>query len=338
MSSGRIRTPSGRNLMNRLLKVFSLSLSFLLGAGLFSGIGYAERSEMLVEKQKVSIHEHAPFKPALTGSLLLTEDGVLDVSKRKALFFSPDACCQEALQKARELPEEKRPYLVALCGSRNEIIAELKKTGLSGAKYYRCIGAAPTITVPSLVWVEGNAKKEYTCSAAVEKLAEARYPILLARAELPNVPGPAGNNAIRAMMAFNGAVVNPREEFSFYRYVGVPSAERGYLPARSLMETADGPVWVEDIGGGICKAATLLNYAVKQVPGLQVTEEHHHTRPVTFAPEGQDIAVARSSGWDYRFRNNLERPVEIRAYWDNRVFRIEIWELAKTTNLGDVQD
>lgn len=329
MSPGRIRTPSGRNLMNRLLKVCSISLPLLLGAGLFAGIGYAERNVMLVEKQKVSVHKHAPLKPALVGNLLLTEDGVLDVSKRKALFFSPDAGCREALERVGKLPEEKRPYLVAFRGSREEIESELDKVGLSGVRYYRCRGAAPTITVPSLIWVEGNVKKEYTCSAAVEKLIEAKYPILLARAELPNVPDPAGNNAIRAMMAFNGAVVNPGEEFSFYGYVGVPSAERGYLPARSLMETPEGPVWVEDIGGGICKAATLLNNAIKETPGIQITEQHHHTRPVSFAPKGQDIAVARSSGWDYRFKNNRERPVQIMAYWNEKSLSVEIWELGK---------
>lgn len=312
--------------MRRAAIIGCLGLAIMLGAGVFLVTGHAEVYSKKSEETTFVSHS----EPALVKNLLTTDKGVLDISERKALFFSPDTGCRDALWAVKELPEEKRPYLVVFCGSREEIESELGKAGLSGAKYYRCRGAAPTITVPSLIWVEGKAKKEYTCSAAVEKLIEAKYPIQLARVELPNVPGPAGNNAIRAMMAFNGAVINPGEEFSFYGYVGVPSVERGYLPARSLMETPEGPVWFEDIGGGICKAATLLNYAVKQVPGLQVTEEHHHTRPVTFAPEGQDIAVARSSGWNYRFKNSRERPVQVRAYWDVQVLRIEIWELAKS--------
>lgn len=311
--------------MKVIARIGCLGLVAILGTGMFLGTGHAEMRSIKPET-KVSVSKP---RPALVKYLLATDKGVLDISKRKAFFFSPDAGCQDALRAVKELPEEKRPYLVALTGTDRDVAAELDKAGLSGANYYRCRGAAPTITVPSLIWVEGNAKKEYTCSTAVEKLIEAKYPIQLARVELPNVPGPAGNNAIRAMMAFNGAVINPGEEFSFYGYVGVPSVERGYLPARSLMETPEGPVWFEDIGGGICKAATLLNYAVKQVPGLQITEKHHHTRPVTFAPEGQDIAVARSSGWNYRFKNSRERPVQVRAYWDVQVLRIEIWELAK---------
>lgn len=316
--------------MRDIVKIGCLSLVITLGAGMFLGTGHAEIQDEKHQDQEIA--STGCSKPALVKQMLATNEGILDLSKRSSLFFSPNAGCREALKKVRELPEEKRPYLVALCGSHGEITAELEKAGLSGEKYYRCIGAAPTITVPSLVWVEGNAKKEYTCSAAVEKLVEAKYPILLTRAELPNVPGTAGNNAIRAMMSFNGAVINSGQEFSFYSYVGVPSAERGYLPARSLMETPEGPIWFEDIGGGICKAATLLNNAVKVTPGLQITEQHHHTRPVTFAPEGQDIAVARSSGWDYRFKNNRERPVQIKTYWDDRVLRMEIWELSKAQN------
>lgn len=312
--------------MRRAAIIGCLGLAIMLGAGVFLVTGHAEVYSK--KSEEITLVSHS--EPALVKNLLTTDKGVLDISERKALFFSPDTGCRDALRAVKELPEEKRPYLVALSGSSREINVELKKAGLSGAKYYRCRGVAPTITVPSLVWVEGYVKKEYICSAAVEKLIEAKYPMLLARAELPNELGPAGNNAIRAITAFNGAVINPGEEFSFYRYVGVPSAERGYLPARSLMETPEGPVWFEDIGGGICKAATLLNNAIEQVSGLEMTERHHHTRPVTFAPEGQDVAVARSSGWDYRFKNSRERPVLIRTYWDDQVLRIEIWELAKT--------
>lgn len=317
--------------MKRFLNVFCICI-LMAGAGLLIGMGVDIRNNCFAVEDSDSI------KSALTGRILMVSDDCLDLSLKPAFFFSPGAGCQEALRKVKDLPEEKRPYLVALYGSHEEITAELEKAGLAGARYYRCRGDAPTITVPSMLWVEGSVEKEYTCSAAVEKLAEAKYPLMLARAEMSNGPGPASNNAIRAMMAFNGAVVNPGQEFSFYGYVGVPSAKRGYLPARSLMETPEGPVWFEDIGGGICKAATLLNNAVKETPGLRITEQHHHTRPVTFAPEGQDIAVARSSGWDYRFKNNRERPVQIKAYWDDRVLRIEIWELAKIHNPGGVQD
>lgn len=317
--------------MKRSLKICSLGLSIILGAGLFVGVGHAAKCDVPVKAQKKTVHV---FREAsLVENLLMTDRGALDISKKKALFFSPDAGCQEALKEAKELPPEKRPYLIAFCGSSEEIELELRKAGLSGAEWYRCRGIPPTITVPSVVWVGGNVKKEYTCSAAVELLDEMKYPILISQAELPSVPGPAGNNAIRALMSFNGAVINPGEEFSFYGYVGVPSPDRGYLPARSLMETPDGPVWFQDIGGGICKAATLLNFAVEKVPGLEVTEVHHHTRPVSYAPEGKDVAVARSSGWDYRFKNSRERPVQIKAYWDDSTLRIEIWELASRSFL-----
>ncbi|NPV30773.1 MAG: hypothetical protein HPY58_14245 [Firmicutes bacterium] len=51
---------------------------------------------------------------------------------------------------------------------------------------------------------------------------------------------------------------------------------------------------------------------------------------MTYAAPGEDVAVARSSGWDYRFRNNRERPVEVVMNWTEGELKVEIWELKKT--------
>jgi vancomycin resistance protein YoaR len=177
-----------------------------------------------------------------------------------------------------------------------------------------------------------------------------RYPILIGDASLPNLPSqdPSENNAVCAAAAINGDIVQPGQEFSFYKSIGVPSADRGYQMSRSLVgaittntpaptdtttpaTTPAGtitttPVWADDIAGGICKTATVLNLAVEKA-GLDVTEQHHHTMPVTYVPAGQDTAVARSAGWDYCFVNNGSMPIKIESVVSPDTLRFQIWEI-----------
>jgi len=295
------------------LLALTLSLSLLMGGtGLFT-----DQSD---NYKVVQVEQ-----PALNGFILATDKGYLDISEKGALFIYPDGS-RDVLQAAKELPEEKRPYIIINSGTKEQAERELKKMGLD-EEYYFLKGESPTDTVPSLYYVDKGELKRSTCSTATEKLVEWKYPILLSSAEVENKQGASGHNAIQAAKSLNGAVVKPGEEFSFYEYVGVCSVERGYKVGRSIMQTPEGPKMVPDVGGGICRTSTVLNFAVKNCPGLEVTERHCHSMPVSYAPPGEDTAVARSSGWDYRFVNNRERPVQIKAIWHDQTLRIEIWEL-----------
>ncbi len=265
-------------------------------------------------------------QPALNGFTLTTNKGSLDISEKGALFIYPDIGSRDVLRAVKELPKEKRPYIIINCGTAEEAEREFEEVGLD-EKYYFLKGKSPTDTVPSLYYVDKGELKRSTCSTATEKLVEWKYPILLSSAEVENKQGASGHNAIQAAKSLNGAVVKPGEEFSFYEYVGVCSVERGYKVGRSIMQTPEGPKMVPDVGGGICRTSTVLNFAVKNCPGLEVTERHCHSMPVSYAKPGEDTAVARSSGWDYRFVNNRERPVQIKAIWHDQTLRIEIWEL-----------
>lgn len=295
------------------LLALTLSLSLLMGGtGLFT-----DQSD---NYKVVQVEQ-----PALNGFILATDKGYLDISEKGALFIYPDGS-RDVLQAAKELPEEKRPYIIINSGTKEQAERELKKMGLD-EEYYFLKGKSPTDTVPSLYYVENGELKKSLCSLATEKLDEWKYPILLSSAEVENKQGASGHNAIQAAKSIDGAVVKPGEEFSFYEYVGVCSVERGYKVGRSIMQTPEGPKMVPDVGGGICRTSTVLNFAVKNCPGLEVTERHCHSMPVSYAKPGEDTAVARSSGWDYRFVNNRERPVQIKAIWHDQTLRIEIWEL-----------
>jgi len=295
------------------LLALTLSLSLLMGGtGLFT-----DQSD---NYKVVQVEQ-----PALNGFILATDKGYLDISEKGALFIYPDGS-RDVLQAAKELPEEKRPYIIINSGTKEQAERELKKMGLD-EEYYFLKGESPADTVPSLYYVENGKLKKSLCSLATEKLDEWKYPILLSSAEVENKQGASGHNAIQAAKSIDGAIVKPGEEFSFYEYVGVCSIERGYKVGRSIMRTPEGIKMVPDVGGGICRTSTVLNFAVKNCPGLEVTERHCHSMPVSYAPPGEDTAVARSSGWDYRFVNNRERPVQIKAIWHDQTLRIEIWEL-----------
>ncbi len=67
-------------------------------------------------------------------------------------------------------------------------------------------------------------------------------------------------------------VIRPGETFSFWRLVGRPTAQKGYVTGMLL---SNGQV-KEGIGGGLCQAANLLYWMALHSP-LTVTERHHHS-------------------------------------------------------------
>lgn len=300
------------------------SLIFVMGTGLFINLG--DFISRIFNIPHVEAVQEEPPELALDGYILMTDKGPLDISEKGALFIYPDVGSRDVLRVVKELPEEKRPYIIINSGTIEQAEQELKEVGLT-EEYYICRGESPADVVPSLYVKENRELLRYTCSMAVEKLTERKYPMLVSSAVLENTDSPSGHNAIQAAKAITEAIVQPGEEFSFYSYVGVCSVKRGYKVSRSIMRTPEGPVYFPDVGGGICRTSTLLNFAVKDCPGLKVTERHNHSMPVSYATPGEDTAVARSSGWDYRFVNNREKPVQIIFHWDDNNMKVEIWEM-----------
>lgn len=311
--------------MQSLTSLICISLIFVMGTGFFSNLG-GFISRIFNVRQTEAVQETKPVKLALDGYTLMTTKGPLDITEKGALFIYPDVGCRDVLRTVNDLPEEKRPYIILNSGTAEQAEQEFKEVGLTD-EYYFYRGESPTDTVPSLYIKDNRELLRYTCSMVIEKLTERKYPVLLSSAVIENTNSTSGDNAIQAAKSINGTVVKPGGEFSFYECIGVCSTKRGYKVSRSIMRTSEGPVYFPDVGGGICRTSTVLNFAVKKCPGLTVTERHCHSMPVSYAPPGEDTAVARSSGWDYRFVNNREKPVQIESFWDDESLKIEIWEL-----------
>lgn len=101
----------------------------------------------------------------------------------------------------------------------------------------------------------------------------------------------------------NETVMLPGQTFSLNARLGPRTMSRGFEKAGTIV---DGEL-VPTPGGGVCQIATTIYNAVL-LAGMQVTERHHHSRPIPYTPAGRDATVSWG-GQDLKFRNNLKHPV-----------------------------
>ncbi len=96
-------------------------------------------------------------------------------------------------------------------------------------------------------------------------------------------------------------------EFSFNKTVGDRTEENGFQKAKIIINNR----FVEGYGGGVCQASTTLYNAVI-LSGLEVTEYHPHSLPVSYVAPSFD-AMVNSGSADLRFINNTKNPIIITA-------------------------
>lgn len=99
------------------------------------------------------------------------------------------------------------------------------------------------------------------------------------------------------------------EILSFWKAVGPPSASRGYLPGRNLLQGQ----LREDIGGGLCQLSGIMYHTALKA-GLEIRERHPHSVDIyqeheRYTPLGADAAVAYPYK-DLRLQNPYPFPVQ----------------------------
>lgn len=128
-------------------------------------------------------------------------------------------------------------------------------------------------------------------------------------------------NSAVALKTLNGKAIDPGEVFSFNSAVGPRTLERGYVEGYSF----SGNKKIPDVGGGVCRASTLLFSAVSRI-GLPVLERHNHTVRVDYVPENGDAAV-----WygllDFRFKNDRQYPLVLETRSLPTAIEMVIWEI-----------
>ena len=127
------------------------------------------------------------------------------------------------------------------------------------------------------------------------------------------------NNIKLCASKLNGLVLNPGEEFSFNGTIGQRTTEAGFKAAAAY---TDGKV-VQEVGGGICQVSSTLYYCA-MVSNLKINTRTCHYFPVAYIEPGMDAAVSWG-GPEFKFTNNRDYPIEIKAYVQNGSVTVEIW-------------
>lgn len=134
-----------------------------------------------------------------------------------------------------------------------------------------------------------------------------------------------------ACRGINGTIVKPGQEFSFNNKLGERTEEKGYDYAPAYLE---GQV-VEELGGGVCQVSTTLYNAIFGA-GLTTTYRKSHTFEPAYITPGLDATVSYH-GPDYRFINNSDYSVGIRATYAKQKVKIEIFAVPLLKN-GQTQN
>lgn len=120
-----------------------------------------------------------------------------------------------------------------------------------------------------------------------------------------------------------GVEIMPGEEFSFNEVVGRRTKENGYKEAKIIK---DG-VFVQGVGGGVCQVSTTL-YNALLLSGIEVTEAHKHSLPVSYVPPAMDAMVSFGSA-DLKFINDTPLPIYISSQASGDRLTIKIYGLTK---------
>jgi hypothetical protein len=101
-----------------------------------------------------------------------------------------------------------------------------------------------------------------------------------------------------AAAKLDGVVIKINEEFSFWKHIGYPSKQNGFVVGREIREGCIIPT----VAGGLCQLSNAL-YDAALKAGIEIIERHAHTRVIkgSLAETGRDATVK----WNYvdlRFR------------------------------------
>lgn len=115
-----------------------------------------------------------------------------------------------------------------------------------------------------------------------------------------------------ASTAVDGVVIPPGHFFSFWRIIGRPGADRGYVPGFELQ----GGRLVPSIAGGLCQLSNALCYCAIYA-GLEVVERHRHGLDL-FRDHNRDVPFGSGATVLYNFKdlilfNPHDYPVQIQA-------------------------
>ena len=126
-------------------------------------------------------------------------------------------------------------------------------------------------------------------------------------------------NIALSAQAINGKMVLPGESLSFNESTGQRTTAKGYREAGAIQ----GGQLVDETGGGVCQTSSTLFNAVVRAD-LEILTRSEHAWPSSYVPRGEDAAVDYPR-LDFKFRNNLDAPIFIMAWFENQEVTVEVY-------------
>lgn len=127
------------------------------------------------------------------------------------------------------------------------------------------------------------------------------------------------NNIQVAAKYINGTILYPGQTFSTIKVIKDRTEANGY---QSAPEYSSGKV-VDGIGGGVCQVSTTLYNAVLNAE-LSVVERSPHSMVVAYVDVSRDAAISGDYK-DFKFKNNTDAPVYIKASADGGYLSFKIY-------------
>lgn len=134
-------------------------------------------------------------------------------------------------------------------------------------------------------------------------------------------------NLRTAIRSMSGLVLSPGETLSFWKTLGKPTRERGYVDGMLLSR---GQV-IEGLGGGLCQLANFLTWIFLHTPTL-LLERHHHSYDV-FPDSGRTLpfgsgATVLFNFVDLKIKNISDQPLQILLWLTDTHLKGEVRSIA----------
>ncbi|MFR1189311.1 MAG: VanW family protein [Oscillospiraceae bacterium] len=169
-----------------------------------------------------------------------------------------------------------------------------------------------TVTIPATLTQPEMTQEQLQKHLLADKLAT----------KTTSLSGSSSNRITNVRLAaekINGVILQPGQTFSYNDVVGQRTKANGFKEAGAY----SGGQVVQEVGGGICQVSSTLYYCA-MVSNLKINTRTCHYFPVSYIEPGMDATVSWG-GPEFKFTNNRDYPIEIKAYVQNGSVTVEIW-------------
>lgn len=130
--------------------------------------------------------------------------------------------------------------------------------------------------------------------------------------------------AANAIMAYQGGVLAPGQQFSFNAWVGERTRAKGYLDAGVFSGSKE----ETGLAGGICQVSTTL-FNAALLANFRIDARSPHSMDPQYGKPGQDAAIQWPST-DLRFTNTLNVPVKIVYQFSGNAMTVRLFTPGET--------